>query len=121
MEIGPVIAKSVHDFLHSEFGRETVRDLAQLGVDMTAPKKPATAAPTGPLAGKTLVVTGTLAKYKRDEIEGLIVQHGGRAASSVSKNTDYLVAGENAGSKLAKARQLGIKVISEDEFEKLIQ
>ena len=120
MEIGPVIAKSVHDFLHSEFGRETIDDLAQLGVDMTAPKKPATASATGPLAGKTLVVTGTLAKYNRDEIEDLIVEHGGRAASSVSKNTDYLVAGEKAGSKLAKAQQLGVKVISEDEFEKLI-
>ena len=120
MEIGPVIAKSVYEFLHSDFGHETINDLKHLGVDMTAPKK-AKAATEGPLAGKTLVVTGTLEKYKRDEIEELIEKHGGRAASSVSKKTDYLVAGEEAGSKLAKAQQLGVPVISEAEFEKLIQ
>ncbi len=71
-------------------------------------------------AGKTLVVTGTLAKYKRDEIEALIVKHGGHAASSVSKNTDYLVAGEKAGSKLEKATQLGVRIIDEAEFDRLI-
>ena len=72
------------------------------------------------LEGKTLVVTGTLTKYTRDEIEELIAQHGGHAASSVSKKTDYLVAGEKAGSKLEKAKELGVKVLSEEEFEKLI-
>jgi DNA ligase (NAD+) len=119
MEIGPVIAKSVYDFLHSDFGRHTMQDLKQQGVDMTAPKKAKVAA-SGALAGKTIVVTGTLEKYKRDEIEELIAQHGGRAASSVSKKTDYVVAGKEAGSKLDKAQQLGIKVISEDEFEELL-
>ncbi len=69
------------------------------------------------LEGKTLVVTGTLQKYSRDEIEELITRQGGHAASSVSKNTDYVVAGENAGSKLEKAKELGIPVISEAEFE----
>jgi DNA ligase (NAD+) len=73
------------------------------------------------LEGKTLVVTGTLVKYGRDQINELIAQHGGHAASSVSKNTDYVVAGEKAGSKLEKARQLGVKVLSEEEFERLIQ
>ena len=68
------------------------------------------------MAGKTLVVTGTLEKYTRDEIEELIARHGGRAASSVSKKTDYVVAGEEAGSKLDKAKQLGVKVITEEEF-----
>ncbi len=116
-EIGPIIAQSVHDFLHSDFGKQTVDDLAALGVKMTAPKR---AAPTGPLVGKTLVVTGTLERYSRDEIEKLIEELGGRAASSVSKNTDYLVAGEEAGSKLDKAKKLGVKVIGEAEFEKLI-
>jgi DNA ligase (NAD+) len=66
------------------------------------------------------VVTGTLQRYKRDEIEALIGQHGGHAASSVSKNTDYVVAGENAGSKLAKAEQLDVKIINEEEFENLL-
>lgn len=120
MEIGPVIAQSVFDFLQSDFGREIIDDLASLGVDMTAPLKAQSAAASGPLAGKTLVVTGTLMKYGRDEIESLIEANGGRAASSVSKNTDFVVAGEKAGSKLAKAQSLGVKVISEAEFEKLL-
>jgi DNA ligase (NAD+) len=118
MEIGPIIAKSVHSFLHSEFGEKTIADLEQLGVKMTAEKS---ATGSAKLQGLTLVVTGTLKKYGRDEIESLIAQHGGRAASSVSKNTDYVVAGEKAGSKLDKANQLGVKVITEDEFEDLLQ
>ena len=118
-EVGPVIAKSVYQYLDSDFGRSTIAELARQGVNMqsllTAKK-----AAGGVLAGKTLVVTGTLAKYGRDEIEELITQLGGRAASSVSKNTDYVVAGEKAGSKLAKAQSLGVSVISEDDFDKLI-
>ena len=72
------------------------------------------------LEGKTLVVTGALTKYSRDEINELITRHGGHAASSVSKNTDYVVAGEKAGSKLDKARELGVPVLTEEEFEKLL-
>jgi DNA ligase (NAD+) len=121
MEIGPVIAASVFEFLHGDFGRETIADLKSAGVDMTAPKSLiAAAAKNGPLAGKTLVVTGTLADYSREQIEELIVQHGGRATSSVSKSTDYVVAGEKAGSKLDKAQKLGVPVLSEAEFKKLI-
>jgi DNA ligase (NAD+) len=119
-EIGEIIAASVHQWLHSEAGEETIRDLASLGVVMTGDKKKSAAAVNGRLAGKAIVVTGTLQKYKRDEIQGLIVQHGGRAASSISKKTDYLIAGEEAGSKLDKAKQLGVKVISEAEFDELI-
>jgi DNA ligase (NAD+) len=118
-EIGPTIAHSVYDFLHSDFGRKTIDDLAVQGVEMKAPKAPASAK-TGPLAGKTLVVTGTLEKYSREVIEELIAKLGGRAASSVSKSTDYLVAGEKAGSKLDKARKLGVAILSEAEFDKLI-
>jgi DNA ligase (NAD+) len=118
-EIGPVIAAAVYEFLQSDFGRETIADLAAAGVLMEAPESERVAA-DGALAGKTVVVTGTLAKYKRDEIEGLITRHGGRAASSVSKKTDFVVAGENAGSKLAKAQELGVRVLSEGEFEAMI-
>jgi DNA ligase (NAD+) len=117
-EIGPIIAQSIYDFLQSEFGRETIADLQSLGVKMTAEKA---AGGSAKLQGKTLVVTGTLAKYGREEIEELIARHGGRAASSVSKNTDYLVAGEKAGSKLEKAKQLGVKVITEEEFEEMVE
>jgi len=116
-EIGPVIAQSVYDFLHSKFGEATIADLAGIGVS-TIQAVGARAPRT--LEGKTLVVTGTLERYKRDEIEELIARHGGRAASSVSKKTDYVVAGAEAGSKLAKAQQLGVRVLSEDEFERLL-
>jgi len=118
-EIGPIIAQSVYEFLHSKFGSETIRDLKRLGVKM------ASAAPVGggprALEGKTLVVTGTLSKYTRDEINELIARHGGRAASSVSKNTDYVLAGDNPGSKLDKARQLGVPVLTEEQFEELLR
>jgi DNA ligase (NAD+) len=118
-EIGPIIAESVHDFVHSEFGSEAIRDLKKLGVKMESAAP--VAAGTRALEGKTLVVTGTLSKYTRDEINELITRHGGRAASSVSKNTDYVVAGEKAGSKLTKAKQLGVPVLTEDEFEDLLK
>jgi DNA ligase (NAD+) len=118
-EIGPIIAKSVYQFLHSDYGQRTIADLARVGVKMESTRPVARAART--LEGKTLVVTGTLSKYTRDEIHDLIAQHGGRAASSVSKKTDYLVAGEDAGSKLAKAQALGVPVLTEDQFESLLR
>ena len=99
------------------YGRSAIAELRAAGVNMTAPKKASAGAA---LAGKTLVVTGTLVKYSRDETQELIARHGGRAASSVSKTTDYVVAGENAGSKLDKAKELGIAILSEDDFERLI-
>lgn len=117
-EIGSIIAQSVYDFLHSESNEKVIADLREMGVKMEAPRAAKPRSST--LEGKTLVVTGTLEKYTRDEVKGLIEQHGGRAASSVSKSTDYVVAGEKAGSKLTKAEQLGIPVLGEDDFEKLI-
>jgi DNA ligase (NAD+) len=135
-EIGPVIAQSVYDFLHGDFGKKTIQDLKNVGVNMESKNRRATASSKGAtagspdatagssgsaLAGKTIVVTGTLTKYSRDEIEELITQQGGRAASSVSSKTDFVVAGEKAGGKLAKARELGVPVISEDQFETLLK
>lgn len=118
MEIGPIIAQSVYDHLHGKFGTETIEDLKSVGVKM---KSTARGGGSRALEGKTLVVTGTLQKYSRDEIEELITRHGGHAASSVSKNTDYVVAGEKAGSKLAKAEQLGVPVVTEEQFEQLLK
>jgi DNA ligase (NAD+) len=117
-EIGPTIARAVYEFLHNDYGTRTIDDLAAVGVKMES----STPRLQGgrKLEGKTLVVTGTLVKYTRDGINELITRHGGRAASSVSKNTDYVVAGEKAGSKLDKARQLGVSVLSEEDFEKLL-
>jgi DNA ligase (NAD+) len=116
-EIGAIIAQSVYDFLHSEFGQRSIERLKSAGVVMES----LDGRPAGrSLAGKTLVVTGKLVKYTRDDIHALIEAHGGHAASSVSQKTDYVVAGENAGSKLDKAHELGVAVISEEEFERLI-
>jgi len=116
-EIGAIIAHSVHGFLHSPFGQRTLRELGSVGVSMESTSGAAT---SEILQGKTLVVTGKLTRYTREEIHELITQHGGHPASSISKNTDFLVAGENAGSKLAKAAQLGVRVLTEAEFEQLV-
>ncbi len=121
-EIGTIIAESVHGFVHSEAGETIFNGLREVGVVLETRQDPL-AAPlgTGIFSGKTLVVTGTLTRYTRDEIQELIARLGGRASSSISKSTDYLVAGEKAGSKLEKATKLGVKVLSEDEFEKLVE
>jgi DNA ligase (NAD+) len=117
--IGPEIAKSMHDYLHSESGRKVIEDLRAEGVKLTEDSQPQ-AATSGPLLGKTLVVTGTLQRYSRNEAHDLIAKAGGKAAGSISGATDYLVAGEKAGSKLDKAAKLGVKVLTEEEFEKLL-
>jgi DNA ligase (NAD+) len=118
-EIGEIIARSVYEFLQGDYGRETIEDLKSLGISMHAEKRAAPAG-GGALAGKTIVVTGTLKNYSRTSIEETIHRHGGRPSSSVSKKTDFVLAGEEAGSKLDKAKQLGVKVISEEEFQEMI-
>ena len=118
-EIGPIIAQSVHAFCSGEFGRQTIDDLLAVGVQMTAPQTARPAA-GGKLAGKTFVVTGTLAGYSRDEAHELIVQQGGRPPSSVSKNTDYLVAGEKRRQQARQAQKLGVTVLDEAAFTKLL-
>jgi DNA ligase (NAD+) len=117
--IGPVLARSIHEYCHSVTGRKAFKELGELGVKLTQDVK---AKPAGDsdLTGKTFVVTGTLEKYSREEIEELIKSLGGKATGSVSKKTDYVVAGDKAGSKLDKARSLGVPVLTESEFDKLI-
>ena len=116
-EIGPVIAQSVCSFFSSDVGRSLIAELRQLGLHFGEPlPEQDAAAPDRKLEGQTLVVTGTLTRFTRDEIKELIHNHGGKASGSVSKKTDFVVAGEKAGSKLTKARQLGVTVLSEDEF-----
>ncbi|MBI3863129.1 MAG: NAD-dependent DNA ligase LigA [Planctomycetia bacterium] len=116
-EIGPVIAQSVYDYFHSPIGEKIVAELRGLGLNFGAPVERRAA---GVLAGKTLVVTGTMVHFSRDAIQELIHEMGGKPASSVSKQTDFVVAGEKAGSKLDKAKALGVKVLTEDEFLKLV-
>jgi DNA ligase (NAD+) len=118
-EIGDVIAQSVHEFFHSAVGKKTISELQSVGIDPKM-KKPAADSGNQPLAGQTIVVTGSLEHFKRNEIEELIVQLGGRAAGSVSKKTSFVVAGAEAGSKLDKAKELGVPVLTESEFRKRI-
>jgi DNA ligase (NAD+) len=117
--IGPEIARSVVLFFAQEPNRAMVRRLRDAGVDMTAPKRER--APVGPLAGKTLVLTGTLPNLTRDEAAEMIVAAGGKVSSAVSKKTAYVVAGEEAGSKLAKAEQLGIPILDEAGLRALLE
>jgi DNA ligase (NAD+) len=114
---GPRRAESIYTFFHSPAGRKLVADLRDAGVKMTEEVRKVKGSP---LTGKTVVVTGELVKYTRAEIESLIKSLGGKATGSVSKKTDYVVVGEKAGSKLDKARALGIRTLTEEEFEELI-
>ena len=108
-DVGDVVAESVLSFFHDPRISQQIDDLIVYGVSPVADR----AATDSPISGKTIVVTGTLPTLSRKEAEDLIMDHGGKAAGSVSKKTDYVLAGEAAGSKLTKAQQLGIPVIDE--------
>ena len=116
-EVGPRIAESIVEFFGDEHNRKLVGDLRKAGLTFTGQKKEKGTK----LAGRTFVLTGTLARHTRDEAKKLIEDAGGRVSGSVSKKTDYVVAGADAGSKLDKARELGVTVISEEEMEKLVR
>jgi DNA ligase (NAD+) len=118
-EIGPIVAKSVRTFFDTREQRELIAELKSIGLNMESQAELEPSAPQT-LFDKTLVVTGTLQRYSRDQANALIKKHGGKPSSSVSKKTDYVVAGEEAGSKLEKAEKLGVRVLNEDEFEKLL-
>lgn len=123
MGVGPTVAASIAAWFSDPTTGGIIGDLVDAGVEPERPAPPASgdAAPaSGPLAGRTVVVTGTLEGYSREEAEEAIRSAGGKAASSVSKKTDYLVAGENAGSKLAKAESLGVPVLGEVAFRALL-
>jgi DNA ligase (NAD+) len=111
--VGPVIARRVRDFFADERHRHEVMRLRELGVRFAQTKPRAATAPEGPLAGRTFVLTGTLPTLSRTEASERIVAAGGKVTGSVSKKTSYVVAGEAAGSKLAKAQELGVAVIDE--------
>ena len=119
--IGRVVAEGIERFFADEHTRETLHRLLEAGVSAEAPAPGAAQDVEGPLSGKTLVVTGTLPELSRSEAEEAIRAAGGHAASSVSAKTDYLVAGEKAGSKLAKAEQLGVTVLDEDGLRRLLE
>ncbi|HZZ65551.1 MAG TPA: BRCT domain-containing protein, partial [Candidatus Baltobacteraceae bacterium] len=116
--IGPEVASSVHLFFQQRANREIVSRLKAAGVLLTAPKRAKAAG--GKLTGKTLVLTGTLPNLTREEATELIQNAGGKVSGSVSKKTDYVVAGDEAGSKLAKAEQLGVPILDESDLRALL-
>jgi DNA ligase (NAD+) len=117
--IGPGIARSVADYFQVEGNCEQVERLKTAGLQLKMAGDDRISA--NALEGKTLVVTGTLPSHSRREIFELITVNGGKVTSSVSKRTDFLVAGANAGSKLRRARELEVSVLTEEEFLKLLQ
>jgi DNA ligase (NAD+) len=119
--VGKVVAESIALFFRDEHTGEMLRHLVQAGVTAERPAPGAAATEDGPLAGKTVVVTGTLTTFSREDAEAAIRAAGGHPAGSVSAKTDYLVAGEKAGSKLAKAESLGVPVLDEDGFRRLLE
>lgn len=119
-EIGPVMAQSIVRFFRDEETKKVLDKLRRVGVNMKS-RKEKVSIEKQVFAGKTLVVTGTLKRFSRNQAESLIKKLGGRIAGSVSSKTDYLVNGEEPGSKLARAQQLGVRILSEAEFVEMIQ
>jgi DNA ligase (NAD+) len=117
-DVGPGVAEAVVEFFNDRSVRSMIADMQKNGV-VVEDELPV--ASEGPFMGKTFVFTGSLVRSTREESESLVEKLGGRAASSVSKKTDFLIAGGNAGSKLDKARTLGVTVLTEDEFFAMVE
>jgi DNA ligase (NAD+) len=118
-DVGPVVAESIRSFALEPRNRAVIAKLAAAGVNMES-QAPPPGAGGGPLAGQTFVLTGTLAAMSRDEATAAIERLGGKVSGSVSRKTSCLVVGEDAGSKLEKARELGVRILTEDQFRQLI-
>ncbi len=118
-EIGPKIASSVREYFNDPENMEIIRRLRESGMEFSGP---AAVSVSGPLTGKTIVISGTFINYSREELKALIEAHGGKAGTSVSGNTSYLLAGSDMGpAKKARAEQTGVPVITEEEFLKMIK
>ncbi len=120
-EIGPKIADAVYRFFREPETEELLEKLEKAGVNFSEPVAAAAAAAARTLEGKTFVFSGALERFTRDEAAELVRERGGKVASSVSRKTDYLVAGSEPGSKLARARELGVEVIDEETFIRMLQ
>jgi DNA ligase (NAD+) len=119
-EVGPVVAENVLEFFASESGKQVLRRMQRLGIRPKSEKKSRAKAAKLALAGKTFVLTGTLPSMTREEAGAKIESLGGHVSSSVSKKTDYVLAGESAGSKLEKAKELGVRILDEAEFKRMV-
>lgn len=117
-DVGEITAKSIYDFFREEQSIDLINKLKLAGVNMESLEEENT---DNRFEGKTFVLTGALSKYSRDEASDIIEKLGGKTSGSVSKKTSYVLAGEDAGSKLTKAQNLGVTVITEEEFEEMIK
>ncbi len=120
-DVGPIVAQSIRTFFDQPHNREVVEQLRAAGITWTETDGSAADAAPKPLAGKTFVLTGTLPTLSRDQAKALIEAAGGKVAGSVSKKTHFVVAGEEAGSKLDKARELGVAVLDEHGLQELLK
>ena len=119
-EVGPVVAQSVLDFFSSVAGKKILRRLKDIGIESKSEKVSAKKSAELPLAGKTFVLTGTLPSMTREEATEKIEVLGGHVTGSVSKKTDYVLAGTEPGSKYDKAKELGVKIIDETELRTML-
>ncbi len=119
-DVGIVVASHVHNFFAEESNRNVISELLAEGVHWPAPIVINAEEIDSPFAGKTVVLTGSLSQMSRDDAKARLVELGAKVAGSVSKKTDLVIAGEAAGSKLAKAQELGIEVIDEAEMLRLL-
>jgi len=117
-DIGPIVANSIREFFLQDQTKDLIEKLKQAGVNLESLEEDIQ---DDRFAGKTFVLTGSLEKYTRGEAANLIEKFGGKTSSSVSKKTDYVLAGEEAGSKLTKAQNLGVTILTEAEFEELVK
>jgi DNA ligase (NAD+) len=116
-QIGPIMAQSVYEYFHNPKNISVINEFMSAGVKLQKPAKKR----SDKMAGKTFVITGTLGNFTRQQAEQAVKQAGGKTSSSVSKKTDFVLAGENPGSKLDKAHQFGIKIIKEEDFIKMLE
>ena len=117
-DVGEITANNIYEFFKQEQTIDMINKLKTAGVNMKVKEEKET---DNRFEGKTFVLTGTLEKYTRNEASDIIERFGGKTSSSVSKKTDYVIAGEDAGSKLVKAQQLGVKILSEEKFESMVK
>jgi DNA ligase (NAD+) len=120
-DVGPIVAKALHEFLDQPATQAEIAALRELGVslDVRDEDRPVQAPSDSPFAGKTVVITGTLT-VGREEFQELLEAAGAKASGSISAKTDYLIAGESAGSKLKKAESLGVAVLTEDQARSML-
>ena len=117
-DVGEIMAQSIYEFFEQEQTKDLIKRFKELGLNMEALVEDGA---DSRFEGMTFVLTGALDKYSRKEAEEIIEKFGGKASSSVSKKTTYVLAGEDSGSKLEKAQKLGVNVITEAEFDEMIK